>query len=84
MATQINEPITAGVVFEPGRIRPAWFIWHHRRYAIQEVTQRWHTKEGQAAILHLGVTDGATAFERAFNQQTLVWSLASTEADGCE
>ena len=79
MATPIHEPITAGVLFDRARIRPAWFVWHGRRYAVREVTQCWRTTEGQAAILHLGVTDGATTFELTLNQQTLQWHLAAVE-----
>ena len=81
MSTQIHEPITVGVVFERSRVKPAWFIWANRRYHVREVTQRWHTREGAAAILHLGVSDGATVFELAFNQQTLVWTMASVATD---
>lgn len=82
MGTEIHEPITTGVIFDHGVITPAWFIWGGRRYQVREVTQRWQAKNGQATIVHLGVTDGASLFELAFNQQTLIWSLASVEADG--
>ena len=81
MATQIQEPITTSVTFDRAHIRPAWFLWNRRRYTVHEVTQRWQTKEGTATILHLGVTDGATTFELTFNQHTLVWHVASVEAD---
>ena len=81
MATQIHESITTGVTFNRTIVHPAWFIWNRRRYKIQAVTQRWQTKEGTATILHLGVTDGTTTFELTFNQHTLVWHLASVEAD---
>jgi len=84
MGTKIDEPIKAAVIFDRGVVRPAWFVWGGHRYAVGEVTQRWQTKEGQATILHLGVTDGASCFELAFNQQTLTWRLVSIEADGCE
>ena len=84
MGTQVNEAVKVGVVFDRGAVRPAWFIWAGRRYAVREVTQRWQTKEGRSPILHLGVTDGANGFELAFNQETLSWSLAAIEVDGCE
>ena len=82
MATAIDEPVKVGAVFEHSQVKPSWFIWGQRRYVVQEVTQRWQTKEGQAPILHLGVSDGASCFELAFNQQTLIWYLASVEAHG--
>jgi hypothetical protein len=82
MGTRIHEPVTVGVVFEQGAVRPAWFSWRGRRYAITDVTLRWHTKEGSAALLHLGVSDGATLFELAFNQQTLTWMLEEVATDG--
>ena len=83
MGTAIHEPIKAGVIFDHGVVRPAWFIWGGRHYEVRAVTQRWQAKEGQAVILHLGVTAGDNLFEPAFNQQTLTWSLASVEFDGC-
>ncbi len=84
MSTEIHEPVSVAVVFDRLHVRPAWFLWNQRRYPVKEVTQRWQTKDGQAPILHLGVTDGATCFELTFNQHTLIWQLASVEADGCE
>lgn len=84
MTTLLNDPIIVGVIFHRGTIKPAWFIRRGRRYVLREVTMRWQTREGSAAILHLGVSDGATDFELAFNQQTLQWSLVSTTVDGCE
>ncbi len=83
MGTQIDEPITVGVVFERSRVRPAWFIWGSRRYVVKDVTQRWQTKAGQTPILHLGVTDGASTFELTLDQHALVWRLAAVEANGC-
>ena len=82
MSASIDQPIKAGVVFNRGAIKPAWFIWSGRRYDVREVTQRWQTTEGRAMILHLGVTDGANLFELTFNQETLTWRLASIEAAG--
>ena len=84
MGTEVNEPIKVGAVFNRSVVKPAWFIWGQRRYTVKEVTQRWQTKEGQASILHLGVTDGASCFELTFNQYSLVWHLASVESNGCE
>ena len=84
MGTEIQEPIKVGAVFTNGLVKPAWFIWNDRRYEVHEVTMRWQTREGTASVLHLGVTDGASLFELAFNQQTLHWCLASAESDGCE
>ena len=83
MGTQIEEPIRVGVVFERGLVSPRWFLWGGRRYNVSKVTMRWQTQEGQAPVLHLGVTDGVNLFELAFNQKTLTWKLASVEEDGC-
>lgn len=79
MGTRINEPITVGAVFQQSLVRPAWFRWGGRLYTVRDVTQRWQTKDGQALLWHLGVTDGATCFELIFNAATLRWSLAAVE-----
>lgn len=81
MAVPIQELIITGVVFDRARLQPVWFIWNGRRIRVREVTQRWSTREGSAALLHLGVSDGATCFELVLNQQTLVWRLAAVESD---
>ena len=83
MSTDIDEPLKTGVIFDRQLIRPAWFVWNGRRYAVRQVTQRWQTKEGQAPILHVGVTDGASTFELTLNQHSLIWRLAAVEANGC-
>lgn len=82
MGTPINERVAVGVVFNRGLVKPAWFFWKGRRYAVREVTQRWESRHGQARILHLGVTDGADCFELALNQHTLAWLLVSVETGG--
>jgi hypothetical protein len=84
MGTEIREPIKVGAVFDRSQVTPAWFVWGGRRYAVRDVTQRWQTREGSTPILHLGVTDGSSCFELTFNQHTLLWLLASVEANGCE
>jgi hypothetical protein len=84
MGTKVDEPVKVGAVFGPEGIRPVWFIWKRRRYEVTQVTMRWQTKEGTAAILHLGVTDGSNLFELTCNQQTLAWRLAAVEGNGCE
>lgn len=82
MATSIRETIQVGAVFRAGVVRPAWFIWRNRKYEVREVTMRWHTSEGRAAILHVGVTDGANVYELALNQETLSWSLCAVSPSG--
>ena len=79
MGTSLNEPIKVGAIFHQGTVRPAWFLWHGRRYDVHEVTMTWHTSAGRARILHLGVTDGANGFELALNQETLIWRLMAAE-----
>jgi hypothetical protein len=84
MATKIDEPITVGAVFRQGGVRPAWFIWRGRRYEVREVTMSWATAEGRERIRHVSVTDGASEFELALNQERLTWRLVAVDADGCE
>jgi len=83
MAISFNELIAVGVVFDRGRVTPAWFQWAGRRYSGCRVTMRWQTREGSALVLHLAVTtDNATCFELTFNQQTLTWRLAAVDEGG--
>ena len=79
MGTQVEEPVQVGAMFDRGVVSPRWFVWGGRRYTVARVTMRWQTQEGQATLLHLGVTDGANLFELTFNQKTLAWKLASVE-----
>lgn len=84
MGTQILEPVQVGAVFDRGVVSPRWFLWNGRRYPVARVTMRWQTQEGQAPLLHLGVTDGANLFEIVLNQRTLIWHLASVANEGLE
>ena len=79
MSTEVDEPIQVGAVFASGQVRPAWFLWRRRRFAIREITMRWQTQEGRTRLLHLGVTDGASVFELVLNQETLGWRLAAVD-----
>jgi hypothetical protein len=64
-----------GAVFVKNKIKPKWFLWHNRKYAIKETTYTWHETEGEATVIHFTVTDGATLFELSLNQTSLAWRL---------
>jgi hypothetical protein len=74
-STVINEPVDVGAVFGKNKIKPKWFLWHNRKYQIQETTYTWHETEGEVAVIHFTVSDGATLFELSLNQKTLHWRL---------
>lgn len=76
---RINEKIKAAAVFEDNNIKPKWFVWKNRKYAITETTYSWKTKSGEEQVIHFSVTDGNTLFEISYNQKTLKWVLEKTE-----
>jgi hypothetical protein len=74
----IDEIIDVGAVFGKAGIKPKWFVWEGRKYALKEVAYTWKDTEGNSVIMHFSVTDGATQFELTFNQKSMVWRLART------
>ena len=79
MATDIGEKIKVMAVFEKG-VRPVKFKWRGRVYPVKEITYTWASKEGEAPIIHFSVTDGATLFELAYNQNELERTLNKVDA----
>ncbi len=87
MATEIGERIKVMAVFDgggqgdgQGGVRPIKFRWRGRVYPVSEVTYTWRTREGNAAVIHFSVTDGATLYELAYNLSTMGWSLEQVDA----
>lgn len=79
---RIDEPIRVAAVFGPGsRIRPVWFDWRRRKYEVDEVTYRWHERDGAATAIHFTVTAGGALFELVFYSGRQSWTLATLEAD---
>lgn len=79
MSTSIGEAINVVAVFDSG-VRPVKFKWKGRVYPVEEITYRWSTREGAAAMLHFSVTDGSTLFELVYNTSTTRWRLERVEA----
>jgi hypothetical protein len=78
---KIREDIRVAVIFGPGTaIRPVWFDWRRRKYAVREVTYSWQERQGEATILHFAVSDGANLFELAYDTAKRTWGLAAVEA----
>lgn len=75
MHTDINEPISAGVIFSSGKITPRFFIWKRRRYEIDKVTYFWRSKVGAMSIIHFAVASNGAIYEISYNSVTSDWCL---------
>ncbi|MFN3531381.1 MAG: hypothetical protein ACK41Q_02545 [Candidatus Brocadia sp.] len=84
MITEVNEPVTVGVIFGDNKkkLKPVWFVWSGRKYSVQEITYIWTERIGKASIHHFTISDGANLFDISFNTDTLIWILHSVETDG--
>ena len=79
---KIREDIRVAVIFGPGSsIRPVWFDWRRRKYAVEEITYSWQERQGEATLVHFAVSDGANLFELTYNAGSRVWSLAAVETE---
>ncbi len=81
MSTKIKESIRVGALFEKGRVRPVWFMWQSRRYAIREVTLYWQDRQGTDLQSHFGVHAEGGFFELMLNHISLCWWLMQAEQD---
>ena len=79
MAVEIDEPVTVGVVFDRGAVRPVWLAWQGRKRVLREVTLRWQGKEGRATLAYFSVTDGTHLYELCLNTEQLTWRLTKVE-----
>ncbi|MCX5778048.1 MAG: DUF6504 family protein [Elusimicrobia bacterium] len=71
----IDERIDVGAVFKKNIIKPRWFVWKGRKYAITEVTYTWEDTQGAARVMHFALSDGNTLFEVSLNLTSLEWRL---------
>ncbi|MCX5725699.1 MAG: hypothetical protein NT030_00710 [Candidatus Saganbacteria bacterium] len=79
MAAEINENIQVGAIFRGSKIRPAWFVWEGRKYAVKDVTYSWYARDGDVIHSFFSVSDGVNLFEISFNLSTLNWKLVSVK-----
>jgi len=77
----INESISVGAVFSEGKVRPAWFIWRGRKYAVTEVTYTWESSEGMARLRHFSAVSGANVYALAYNTDDCAWEIRGVEQD---
>jgi len=77
----LTENITVGAVFSPGEMRPAWFLWRGRRYAVSEVTYAWESREGMARLRHFSVVAGANVYAICYNTHECAWEIRGVEQD---
>ncbi len=79
---KIRENIRVAVIFGPGNsVRPVWFDWRRRKYAVREVTYTWRERQGEATLFHFAVTDGANLFELTYNAVSQLWALTAVETE---
>ena len=78
---EICERITVGAVFSPGDVRPAWFAWRGRKYAVSEVTYTWESREGLAKVRHFSVVSGGNVYALAYNPVECSWDVRGVEQD---
>ncbi|MBI5695855.1 MAG: hypothetical protein HZC51_08990 [Nitrospirae bacterium] len=81
MALETNERVTVGAVFSGGKVRPAWFLWRGRKYAVGEVTFAWESREGVARLQHFSVVSGGNVYALSYNPVECVWDLKGVEQD---
>lgn len=77
---KLREKIRVAVIFGPGdRMRPVWFDWGNRKYAVKEVAYSWRESLGDAICIRFSVTDGANLFELTYNTAKLLWLLTGVK-----
>ncbi len=82
MQEPIDGAVAVAAIFGGGRVKPVWFVWQGRKYAVREVTYAWEDREGAAVRKHFSVTDGTALFELCFNCRTMIWRLLKVEIEG--
>jgi len=84
MLEVIGEPIEVSAHFRRGRIAPLWFVWKGRRYQVEEIRNRWVTREGVGRMYHFAVTvtDRADLYEVYLRTETMGWHLGKIDISG--
>ena len=84
MLEVIGEAIQVCAHFRCGRIAPRWFVWKGRRYQVEEIRNRWVTREGMGRVYHFAVTvaDRADVYEVYLRGETMSWHLGSISISG--
>lgn len=83
MVSQIDMPISVGAVFEPpDRVRPVWFMWQGRRYAVTQVTYTWGRREGACRVQDFSVTAGDNLYQISFYRDAMSWRLMAVDDGG--
>lgn len=76
-----GETVRVAAIFEPGReVRPVWFERNRYRHRVVATTYRWHSRSGDAQLLHFAVSDGEALFELIYNPQERSWTVKNQQA----
>lgn len=75
----LDEKISAGVVFESGKIKPLWFSYKHGKVIIKQVCYRWKEREGEDVIYKFTVSDDRSIYEIAYSTMTWQWYLLAID-----
>jgi hypothetical protein len=78
---ELSERVSVGAVFTAGTVRPAWFFWHGRKYAVSEVAHTWESRDGIARLRHFSVVSGGNVYTLSYNPVETVWDLEGVEQD---
>ncbi len=77
----IVQNIRVGVIHGPGsRIVPVWFDLERRKHSIQQITNSWRERRGDAELIHFHVTDEGALYELVYNLGNGCWQLVLVEA----
>jgi hypothetical protein len=79
MIVTLNEKISAGVIFESGKLNPLWFSYKHVKVIIKQVCYRWKEKEGEDVIYKFSVSDDKSIYEIAYSTMTYQWYLLAID-----
>ncbi|MHC9539594.1 MAG: hypothetical protein AB9903_08740 [Vulcanimicrobiota bacterium] len=82
MFEKVNEPVDTLVSFSEKGMRILAFLWHHRRYSVEQINLVHRVREGADWLYYYAISSGASTYRLSFSTRNLRWRIVEIYSEG--
>lgn len=82
MFEKVNEPVETLVSFSEKGMKILAFLWHHRRYQVEQINLVHRVREGADWLYYYAISSGASTYRLSFSTRNLRWHIVEVYSEG--
>ncbi len=79
---KVDEPVDTLVSFNERGMRLLAFLWHQRRYSVEQINLVHRVREGADWLYYYAISSGASTYRLSFSTRNLRWRLVEIYSEG--